>query len=155
MKLFKLKLVLDIFTSHVRYSKVTLEQLFLLYFEKNCKIINQYYKTIKNAQVTSGTHERVWCSWLLVRIARVARIARRTLVNKKKPDNNGKFSKYIVPFSDKRLRFNLSNGRHPNKLSQNLLSNVLEHRNNFFTLENSKKLMLNVSTIPWISEEFF
>ena len=49
MKLFKLKLVLDIFTSHVRYSKVTLEQLFLLYFEKNCKIINQYYKTIKNA----------------------------------------------------------------------------------------------------------
>ena len=56
-------------------------------------------------------------------------------------------------FSDKRLKFNLSNVRHPNKLSKNLLSNVLEHRNKFFTLENGKKLMLNASTIPWISEE--
>ena len=49
MKLFKLKLVLDIFTSHVRYSKVALEQLFWLHFDKNCKIISQYYNTIKNA----------------------------------------------------------------------------------------------------------
>ena len=47
MKLFKLKLVLDIFTSHVRYSKVALKQTFLLYFAKNYKIINHYYKTIK------------------------------------------------------------------------------------------------------------
>ena len=49
MKLFKLKLVLDIFASHVRYSKVALEQLFLSYFDKNCKIIKKYYKTIKDA----------------------------------------------------------------------------------------------------------
>ena len=49
MKLFNLKLVLDIFESHVRYSKVALEQLFVLYFDKKCKIIKQYYKTIKDA----------------------------------------------------------------------------------------------------------
>ena len=37
MKLFQLKLVRDIFTSHIRYSKVALKRLFLLHFDKNCK----------------------------------------------------------------------------------------------------------------------
>ena len=37
MKLFKLELVLDIFTSHVRYSKVALEQLFYYILTKAAK----------------------------------------------------------------------------------------------------------------------
>ena len=58
------------------------------------------------------------------------------------------FQNTLCHFSDKGLRFNLSNGGHANKLPQNLLPNVLEYRNKFFTLENGKKLMLNFSTIP-------
>ena len=49
MKFFKLKSVLEILCLMIRYSKVAFKQLFLLYFDKNCKIINQYYNILKDA----------------------------------------------------------------------------------------------------------
>ena len=88
MKFFKLISVLDIFCLMSRYSKVPFKQLFLLHFDKNCKIMNQYYNILKDAQASQGLHRRVWLSFVLVRIACVARIVRTTLFNNYKSQNS-------------------------------------------------------------------
>ena len=76
-------------------------------------------------------------------------------LTRKSQVKSGKFSKCIMPFSNKRLNFNLSNDRHPNKLPENLLPSVLEYRNQLFIPENGKKSMHNVSTIPGFRKSYF
>ena len=154
MKFSKLISVLDIFCLMIRYSKDAFKQLFLLRFDKNCKIINQYYNILKAAQASQGLHRHVWRALVLVRIACVARIARRTLVNNYKSQiTSGKFSKLIMLFliNVLGLIFETIDIRtsHHKIYSQG----VLEHGNKFSTCENAKKLILNISNICRISEE--
>ena len=64
MKFFKLTSVLDIFCLMIRYSKVAFKQLFLLHFDKNCKIINQYYnipRMYRLRRAFIGAYGALWC----------------------------------------------------------------------------------------------
>ena len=154
MKFFKLKSVLNIFCLIIRYSKVAFKQLFLLHFDKNCKIINQYYNILKDAQASQSLHRRVWRSSVLcVQHVQREQCVGRSLIIIKARQQVENFQNSLCFFLINVLGviFETTDIRtsHYKIYSQG----DLEHGNKLSTRENAKTLILNISNICPISEE--